>query len=45
MSNGQALPILIAGGGIGGLAAAHALARIGLRIPTLDVTVGVEHGD
>jgi len=28
--NGQSLPILVAGGGIGGLAAAHALARQGI---------------
>src|SRR5262245_12009637 len=35
-SNGQALPILIAGGGIGGLAAAHALARKGLAVRVLE---------
>src|SRR5438067_6148059 len=31
-TNGQALPILVAGGGIGGLAAAHALARRGFAV-------------
>src|SRR5258708_33101532 len=36
MSNGQALPILIAGGGIGGLAAAHALARKGFAVRVLE---------
>src|SRR5438132_1036375 len=36
MSNGQALPILIAGGGIGGLAAAHALALKGLAVRVLE---------
>src|SRR5262249_5281855 len=35
-SNGQALPILIAGGGIGGLAAAHALARKGFAVRVLE---------
>jgi len=36
MSNGQALPILIAGGGIGGLAAAYALARKGFAVRVLE---------
>src|ERR1700746_2503375 len=36
MSNGQALLILIAGGGIGGLAAAHALARKGFAVRVLE---------
>src|SRR5262249_36047050 len=36
MSNNQALPILIAGGGIGGLAAAHALARKGFAVRVLE---------
>src|SRR6059058_1664323 len=35
-SNGQALPILIAGGGIGGLAAAHALARKEFAVRVLE---------
>jgi 3-hydroxybenzoate 6-monooxygenase len=35
-SNGQGLPILIAGGGIGGLAAAHALARKGFAVRVLE---------
>src|SRR5438874_13496710 len=35
-SNGQALPILVAGGGIGGLAAAHALARKGFAVRVLE---------
>src|SRR6266446_6934405 len=35
-SNGQALPIVIAGGGIGGLAAAHALARKGFTVRVLE---------
>ena len=35
-SNGQALPILIAGGGIGGLAAAHALAQKGFAVRVLE---------
>src|SRR3981189_549970 len=35
-SNGQALPILIAGGGIGGLAAAYALARKGFAVRVLE---------
>src|SRR5262249_47409136 len=35
-SNGQVLPILIAGGGIGGLAAAHALARKGFAVRVLE---------
>src|SRR5258705_9063199 len=35
-SNGQALPILIASGGIGGLAAAHALARKGFAVRVLE---------
>jgi 3-hydroxybenzoate 6-monooxygenase len=35
-TNGQALPILVAGGGIGGLAAAHALARKGLAVRVLE---------
>src|SRR5216683_8434595 len=34
--NGQALPILVAGGGIGGLAAAHALARKGFPVRVLE---------
>jgi salicylate hydroxylase len=34
--NGQALPILIAGGGIGGLAAAYALARKGFAVRVLE---------
>jgi len=35
-SNGQGLPILIAGGGIGGLAAAHALALKGFPVRVLE---------
>jgi len=35
-TNGQALPILVAGGGIGGLAAAHALARKGFAVRVLE---------
>jgi salicylate hydroxylase len=35
-ANGQALPILIAGGGIGGLAAAYALARKGFAVRVLE---------
>src|SRR5262249_15955668 len=35
-SNGQALPILIAGGGIGGLAAAYALASKGVPVRVLE---------
>src|SRR5882672_10278603 len=35
-TNGQALPILIAGGGIGGLAAAYALARQGFAVRVLE---------
>jgi salicylate hydroxylase len=35
-ANGQALPILIAGGGIGGLAAAYALARKGIAVRVLE---------
>ena len=31
-ANGQALPILVAGGGIGGLVAAYALARQGFAV-------------
>ena len=34
--NGQGLPILVAGGGIGGLAAAHALARKGFPVRVLE---------
>jgi salicylate hydroxylase len=34
--NGQSLPILVAGGGIGGLAAAHALALKGLPVRVLE---------
>src|SRR2546429_2535369 len=34
--NGQALPILVAGGGIGGLAAAHALARKGFPVRAIE---------
>jgi salicylate hydroxylase len=34
--NGQALPILVAGGGIGGLAAAHALALKGFAVRVLE---------
>src|SRR5262249_59811127 len=34
--NGRALPILVAGGGIGGLAAAHALARKGFPVRVLE---------
>ena len=34
--NGQELPILVAGGGIGGLAAAHALARKGFPVRVLE---------
>ena len=34
--NGQGLPILVAGGGIGGLAAAHALARKGFAVRVLE---------
>src|SRR5713101_9239041 len=34
--NGQNVPILIAGGGIGGLAAAHALARKGFAVRVLE---------
>src|SRR5258708_33681855 len=34
--NGQGLPILIAGGGIGGLAAAHALARKGFSVRVIE---------
>jgi 3-hydroxybenzoate 6-monooxygenase len=36
MANGQALPILVAGGGIGGLAAAHALALKGFAVRVLE---------
>jgi 2-polyprenyl-6-methoxyphenol hydroxylase-like FAD-dependent oxidoreductase len=35
-TNGQALPILIAGGGIGGLATAYALARKGIAVRVLE---------
>jgi 3-hydroxybenzoate 6-monooxygenase len=35
-TNGQALPILVAGGGIGGLAAAHALAHKGFAVRVLE---------
>ena len=35
-SNAQALPFLVAGGGIGGLAAAHALARKGFAVRVLE---------
>src|SRR5213596_2393208 len=35
-ANGQAVPILIAGGGIGGLAAAYALARKGFAVRVLE---------
>ena len=35
-TNGQALPILIAGGGIGGLATAYALARKGFAVRVLE---------
>src|SRR5215472_15852391 len=34
--NGRALPILVAGGGIGGLAAAYALARKGFPVRVLE---------
>ena len=34
--NGPSLPILVAGGGIGGLAAAHALALKGLPVRVLE---------
>src|ERR1700736_4009496 len=34
--NGQGLPILVAGGGIGGLAAAYALARKGFAVRVLE---------
>src|SRR5262252_4098917 len=34
--NGQSLPILVAGGGIGGLAAAHALARKGFSVRVIE---------
>src|SRR5258705_9649418 len=34
--NGPSLPILVAGGGIGGLAAAHALARKGFAVRVLE---------
>src|SRR5712691_10496612 len=34
--NGQGLPVLVAGGGIGGLAAAHALARKGIPVRVLE---------
>jgi salicylate hydroxylase len=36
MRSGQELPILVAGGGIGGLAAAHALARKGFAVRVLE---------
>jgi 3-hydroxybenzoate 6-monooxygenase len=36
MANGQALPILVTGGGIGGLAAAHALALKGFAVRVLE---------
>src|SRR5882672_7942088 len=36
MRNGQDLPILVAGGGIGGLAAAHALARKGFPVRVIE---------
>src|SRR5215472_13566133 len=36
MANGQALPILVAGGGMGGLAAAHALALKGFAVRVLE---------
>src|SRR5262249_12163081 len=36
MANGQALPILVAGGGVGGLAAAHALALKGFAVRVLE---------
>ncbi len=36
--NGGSLPILIAGGGIGGLAAAHAIARKGFSVRVLEQT-------
>src|SRR5882672_10408627 len=36
MRNGQELPILVAGGGIGGLAAAHALARQGFPVRVIE---------
>src|SRR5262249_11017768 len=51
MSNGQALPILIAGGGIGGLAAAQALARKGFAVRVVaqapefrDIGAGIQLG-
>ena len=40
-TNGQGLPILIAGGGIGGLAAAYALARKGFPVRVLEQAAGI----